>query len=112
MAMSKKPSPHSLQPVLLALAFSTIFGTSTNALSAEKQAVAIAIHGGAGTIRQGLMNSEIESEYRAILSKAIFKEHSILTTGGSSRDAVIATINLMEDSSLFNAAGTRRSSSR
>ena len=103
MAMSKKPSSHSLQSVLLALAFSTTFGTSTNALSAEKQAVAIAIHGGAGTIRQELMSPEIEAEYRAILTKAILAGHSILTTGGSSRDAVIAAISMMEDSPLFNA---------
>ena len=103
MAMSKKTSSHSLQLVLLAMAFITILGASTNALTKENQAVAIAIHGGAGTIRKELMSPEIEAEYRAILSKAILTGHSILTSGGSSRDAVLATISLMEDSPLFNA---------
>tara|TARA_B110000977_G_scaffold57375_1_gene77884 strand:+ start:703 stop:1719 length:1017 start_codon:yes stop_codon:yes gene_type:complete len=85
------------------MAFITILGASTNALTKENQAVAIAIHGGAGTIRKELMSPEIEAEYRAILSKAILTGHSILTSGGSSRDAVLATISLMEDSPLFNA---------
>jgi beta-aspartyl-peptidase (threonine type) len=63
----------------------------------------IVIHGGAGTILRENMTPEKEAEYKAKLEEAIKIGHKILADGGSSLDAVEATIRIMEDSPLFNA---------
>lgn len=64
---------------------------------------AIAIHGGAGTILRKNMSPEMEAQYKATLEEAIKVGHEILRNGGSSLDAVEKTINIMENSPLFNA---------
>ncbi|WP_452220105.1 isoaspartyl peptidase/L-asparaginase family protein [Lacinutrix salivirga] len=64
---------------------------------------AIVIHGGAGTILKKNMTAEREAEYKAKLEEAIRIGHTILENGGSSLDAVEKTINILEDSPLFNA---------
>ena len=64
---------------------------------------AIAIHGGAGTILRENMTPEKEKAYTDKLTEAIQAGHSILEKGGTSMDAVIATIQIMEESPLFNA---------
>lgn len=63
----------------------------------------IVIHGGAGTINRGDMTPEQEAEYRAKLTEALEAGHAVLAQGGESLDAVVAAINVMEDSPLFNA---------
>ncbi|MDZ7684461.1 MAG: isoaspartyl peptidase/L-asparaginase [Gammaproteobacteria bacterium] len=65
--------------------------------------VAIVIHGGAGTILRENLTAEIEAAYREKLSEAVRAGHDVLEAGGSSREAVIAAIRVMEDSPLFNA---------
>ncbi|WP_225035405.1 isoaspartyl peptidase/L-asparaginase family protein [Winogradskyella sp. SM1960] len=69
----------------------------------EKPEFAIVIHGGAGTILKKNMTSEREAAYKAKLEEAIRVGYNILKQGGSSLDAVEKTINVMEDSPLFNA---------
>ena len=64
---------------------------------------AIVIHGGAGTIMKENMTPELEEEYSQKLQEAIKTGHEILKNGGSSMDAVEATIRVMEDSPLFNS---------
>ena len=64
---------------------------------------AIAIHGGAGTITKNNMTPEKELAYRSKLEEALNIGYSILEKGGSSLDAVEATIRIMENSELFNA---------
>ncbi len=64
---------------------------------------AIVIHGGAGTILKENMSAEDEAAYHAKLEEAIRVGHQILSEGGSSLDAVEKTINILEDSPLFNA---------
>jgi beta-aspartyl-peptidase (threonine type) len=64
---------------------------------------AIAIHGGAGTIRRGGMTSGEAGRYRAVLERALRTGYEILTAGGLSLDAVIAAVVVLEDSPLFNA---------
>jgi L-asparaginase / beta-aspartyl-peptidase len=105
-------------PVLMALAVCacTTDGTAANAAvapSASARArvqaddaprVALVIHGGAGTIRRQQMTPEREREYRARLAEALEAGHGVLQRGGSSLDAVVAAITLLEDSPLFNAA--------
>ena len=63
----------------------------------------IVIHGGAGTILKSSMTPEREKEYTSKLNEALQTGYKILENGGSSLDAVVATINIMEDSPLFNA---------
>ncbi|WP_299519309.1 isoaspartyl peptidase/L-asparaginase family protein [Winogradskyella sp.] len=69
----------------------------------EKPEFAIIIHGGAGTILKKNMTPEKEAAYKAKLEEAIRVGYEILKNGGSSLDAVEKTINVMEDSPLFNA---------
>lgn len=65
--------------------------------------IAIAIHGGAGTIHKENISTGIESEYRARLEEALKAGYKILEKGGSSLDAVVAAVQVMEESPLFNA---------
>ena len=65
--------------------------------------VAIAIHGGAGTINVERMTDQERAEYRAALTAALQTGHEVLTTGGTSLDAVVAAVSYLEDSPLFNA---------
>ena len=69
----------------------------------ERADFAIIIHGGAGTILKKNMTPEKEAAYEAKLEEAIRVGYEILKNGGSSLDAVTKTINIMEDSPLFNA---------
>lgn len=69
----------------------------------EKAEFAIVIHGGAGTILKKNMTPEKEAAYKAKLEEAIRVGYEILKAGGSSLDAVQKTINVMEDSPLFNS---------
>nr|WP_099033339.1 isoaspartyl peptidase/L-asparaginase [Lacimicrobium alkaliphilum] len=64
---------------------------------------AIAIHGGAGTINRASMSAEKEQLYRAKLEQAVKAGHALLAQGASSMDAVIAAVQIMEQSELFNA---------
>lgn len=64
---------------------------------------AIIIHGGAGTILKKNMSDEKEAAYKAKLEEAIKVGHTILKNGGTSQEAVIKTIQVMEESPLFNA---------
>jgi len=77
----------------------------TTALAGETGApVAIAIHGGAGTISRDEFSEEKEFELRKTLEKAILAGHAVLVGGGSSLDAVTRAVTILEDSPFFNAA--------
>ncbi len=65
--------------------------------------IGIAIHGGAGTIAKNLLTPEKEKAYRDALLTAIQQGEAILTKGGSSLDAVEASIQALENCPLFNA---------
>lgn len=69
----------------------------------ERAAFALAIHGGAGTITRADMSPEQEAAYTAALEEALRSGHAVLAGGGSSLDAVVATLQVMERSPLFNA---------
>lgn len=70
---------------------------------ANVEPIAIAIHGGAGTIVREKMNHEVEADYRQKLEESVRAGHEILKSGGNSLDAVVAAVEVMEDSDLFNA---------
>jgi L-asparaginase / beta-aspartyl-peptidase len=65
--------------------------------------IALAIHGGAGTILRSAMTPELEAEYRSGLQTALRAGWEILDRGGSSMDAVEAAVVCLEDFPLFNA---------
>jgi len=69
----------------------------------NKADYAMVIHGGAGTILKSKMTPAKEASYKAALNAALDAGEKILKSGGTSIDAVIATIKVMEDSPLFNA---------
>lgn len=74
------------------------------ALISEAQSkIMLVIHGGAGTITKASMTPEMEQQYRAGLEQALRTGHAVLKKGGSSLDAVEATIRVLEDNPLFNA---------
>lgn len=63
----------------------------------------LVIHGGAGTILKENMTADMEQAYRAKLTEALQAGYDVLASGGTSMDAVAASIMVMEDSPLFNA---------
>ena len=64
---------------------------------------AIAIHGGAGTLSRKDMQPSQETEYLAGLEDALDAGYVVLSRGGSSLDATIAAVRVLEDNPLFNA---------
>jgi L-asparaginase / beta-aspartyl-peptidase len=68
-----------------------------------KDKITLAIHGGAGTITRASMTPEKDKSYREALETALKKGYEVLRNGGTSIDAVEATVRVMEDSPLFNA---------
>jgi beta-aspartyl-peptidase (threonine type) len=76
-------------------------GRSQAAASAPN--FAMVIHGGAGTILRQNMTPALEKAYIDTLTIALRTGYQVLSRGGSSLDAVEATIRVMEDSPLFNA---------
>lgn len=70
----------------------------------KQQEFAIAIHGGAGEIEKADIPDALEERYRAKLKEAVSTGHKALKDGKSALKAVRASINVMENSPLFNAA--------
>lgn len=78
--------------------------TDNNSIDVHSQEnFGLVIHGGAGTILKKNMSDSLEIAYRTKLEEAIRVGHEILKNGGSAMEAVTKTINVMEDSPLFNA---------
>ncbi|MCI0450950.1 MAG: isoaspartyl peptidase/L-asparaginase [Candidatus Latescibacteria bacterium] len=90
-----------LLPLTLALISLVILADSSRGDDAA--AVALVIHGGAGTILRDQMTPEREAALRAALTEALDIGYRILKAGGSSLDAVEAAVCVLEDSPLFNA---------
>ncbi|HWN37939.1 MAG TPA: isoaspartyl peptidase/L-asparaginase, partial [Gammaproteobacteria bacterium] len=59
--------------------------------------------GGAGVIERGSLSPEQEQAYRTAMAAALDTGSQVLRRGGSSLDAVEATIRMLEDDPLFNA---------
>jgi beta-aspartyl-peptidase (threonine type) len=78
-------------------------GTNSQGDVSPRQEWAIVVHGGAGVMSRDKMKPEMDSAYRAVLSQAMNVGKKILSEGGSALDAVEKTINVLEDSPLFNA---------
>ena len=70
---------------------------------AETSPIRLVIHGGAGTLTRARLKNERVQAYTQVLEQSLTAGHAVLAAGGSSIDAVIAAIVVMEDSPLFNA---------
>lgn len=64
---------------------------------------AIVLHGGAGYITSDNLNDSLQAVYKDVLMTAINKGYTVLENNGSSIEAIRQTINILEDSPLFNA---------
>lgn len=71
--------------------------------SALAENIAIAIHGGAGTITRAQLGEGKERDIRATLEKAVKAGYAALQKGEPSLDAIAVAIRLLEDSPHFNA---------
>jgi L-asparaginase / beta-aspartyl-peptidase len=94
-------------PSIYVLLLSGLF-FSTDTLSQKKPVpmnkdFAIVIHGGAGTILKENMTPELEKLYLEKLNEALRAGYDTLSKGGTSVDAVVVSIKILEDSPLFNA---------
>ncbi|MFD2166876.1 isoaspartyl peptidase/L-asparaginase family protein [Thalassotalea euphylliae] len=87
---------------LLAAALCIGAALNVNVASAE-EAFGIAIHGGAGTINKAKMTPDKRANYEATLAKAVTAGYALLEKGESSEKAIIAAIQILEASPLFNA---------
>jgi beta-aspartyl-peptidase (threonine type) len=70
---------------------------------ADTLPIRLVIHGGAGAITRSRLTVEREQAYTQALAQSLAAGYAVLEAGGSSVDAVIAAIGVMEDSPLFNA---------
>ena len=68
-----------------------------------KRKIAMAIHGGAGTLVKGLLTPELEKEYTMHLTNALHAGCKVLKDEGSSLDAVEESVKYLENCPLFNA---------
>jgi beta-aspartyl-peptidase (threonine type) len=64
---------------------------------------ALAIHGGAGTLRRDDMTPEREALYRTGLERALIAGREILADGGGALDTVTHAVCALENEPLFNA---------
>jgi L-asparaginase / beta-aspartyl-peptidase len=76
---------------------------SSTAVGNSRPSYALAIHGGAGAIPKATMTPEKEQQYKMALDSALTIGEQILKNGGTSLDAVSATIVFLENCPLFNA---------
>src|SRR5699024_8482442 len=75
----------------------------SSATTSQVNDFAIVIHGGAGDIRAENLPDSVQEAYRQKLKEAVTAGYAILKSGGKAVDAVEASINVMENSPLFNA---------
>ncbi|NBM56594.1 beta-aspartyl-peptidase [Proteus sp. G2669] len=86
---------------LATMTLCTLFATSVYANT--QSPIRLVIHGGAGTITKDTITPEQEKEYKEKLTEALNAGYAVLNSGGTSIEAVQKSINVMEDSPLFNA---------
>jgi len=65
--------------------------------------IALALHGGAGTILRSAMTDEKENAYRTGLESALMAGWTLLQQGAAAIDVVTEVVRVLEDDPLFNA---------
>jgi beta-aspartyl-peptidase (threonine type) len=92
-----------LLSVLASLSLTAMSQSTVAAPGIDGAPFALVIHGGAGVISKEEMTPEMEKAQLTALTESLRTGHAILKTNGTSLDAVIAAIKVLEDSPLFNA---------
>ena len=90
-------------PLLKLISFGLAVSSLNISVSATESPFAIAVHGGAGTIDPSKMTPEKRKKYELTLKQAVDKGYHLLKQGKSSQQAIVAAIQVLEDSPLFNA---------
>ena len=86
------------RPTLLLLLL--VFTISCNN---PKPTASVIVHGGAGYVTTDDMTEQQEKEIRETIKKSLQKSNEHLANGGTSVEAVQIAINILEDSTHFNA---------
>ena len=94
--------PSRLLPLILLCIAPATFAQQSDASTAAGS-WSLAVHGGAGVIERGSLSPERERAFRASMLAAMEAGAAVLRRGGSSLDAVEATVRILEDDPLFNA---------
>lgn len=92
-----------LKQLTLGLCSLALLGLTVSPAQTHEAPIALVIHGGAGTLEKSLMTPAKRKNYEAVLTQSLTNGYAILKKGGSSLDAVEASIHVLEDSPLFNA---------
>jgi beta-aspartyl-peptidase (threonine type) len=104
------PGNKKIKPCLLywiSLAFLFVSSGQSNDMEHYRRRTATApvlvIHGGSGTITKENLDPQKEQAIRSKLEEALREGYAVLESGGSSIQAVIKSIQVLEESPLFNA---------
>lgn len=89
--------------VLTCFALLSTHAMSQAAPASEGTPIAIAVHGGAGTISRDSLTADRERVIRRALENAIRAGYTVLERGDAAADAVTAAINVLENAPEFNA---------
>ena len=89
--------------IFLVAALAACTGAEHDTAMTTEQTYGLVIHGGAGTLTRDKLKPDHEKQIRAAMRESLAAGHEILAAGGSSLDAVIAAVVVLEDSPLFNA---------
>lgn len=92
--------------VLIIISLLFIFTSEKNSYGKEKPKYVLVVHGGGVVVRKDQAKSKdrkLFKEYKLKLTEALKIGEAILKEGGTSLDAVEATVKFLEDSPLFNA---------
>ena len=94
---------YTISTLAVSLAFTSVPAFTADLEPQGKPPVAIAIHGGAGTILKSSMTPEKEADYKRVLTHAVKHGYTLLQKGEKGEVAVVETIKILESSPLFNA---------
>ena len=94
---------YTISTLAVSLAFTSVPAFAADLEPQGKPPVAIAIHGGAGTILKSSMTPEKEADYKKVLTHAVKHGYTLLQEGEKGEVAVVETIKILESSPLFNA---------
>jgi len=87
----------------LLISLALFFVVACSPEKSQRQDYVLVIHGGAGVMDPKDFTPELEKAYLDKLQEALDSGEAVLKTGGTSLDAVVASVKVMEDSPLFNA---------
>ncbi|MBV8334921.1 MAG: isoaspartyl peptidase/L-asparaginase [Alphaproteobacteria bacterium] len=80
-----------------------VSASGTAAIGGDNGDCALAVHGGAGTIRRDGPSARLADSYRDGLCRALSAGREILAAHGTALDAVTQAVASLEDDPLFNA---------